>query len=107
MSWHNRHPNLRPEDWDLLDFDQQQNEVFTITINGQSEDNSSPDTEHSVTPQTSRKVVEGEADLGQWVDKVIVAVTIRYFAYKFRSLIFNGNRMPLHISQAIMAQQSI
>ncbi|CAF3621925.1 unnamed protein product [Fusarium graminearum] len=70
MSWHNRHPNLRPEDWDLLDFDQQQNEVFTITINGQSEDNSSPDTEHSVTPQTSRKVVEGEADLGQWVDKI-------------------------------------
>ncbi|KAM0388560.1 hypothetical protein ACHAQC_009597 [Fusarium culmorum] len=69
MSWLNRHPNLRSEDWDLLDFDQQQNEVFTITINGQSEDNK-PGTEHAVTPQTNRKVVEGEADLGLWVDKL-------------------------------------
>ncbi|KAF0637689.1 hypothetical protein FPSE5266_07338 [Fusarium pseudograminearum] len=70
MSWLNRHPNLRPEDWDLLDFDQQQNEVFTITINDQSKDNNKPGTEHGITTQTNRKVVEGEADLGQWVDEI-------------------------------------
>lgn len=73
MSWLNRYPNLRPEDWDLLDFDQQQNEVVTITINDQSEDNNQPNTKHTVTTQTNRKVVEGEADLGLWVDEVIVA----------------------------------
>ncbi|QPC72154.1 hypothetical protein HYE68_002906 [Fusarium pseudograminearum] len=70
MSWLNRHPNLRPEDWALLDFDQQQNEVFTITINDQSEDNNKPNTKHTLTTQTNRKVVEGEADLSQWVDEI-------------------------------------
>ncbi|KPA37182.1 hypothetical protein FLAG1_10013 [Fusarium langsethiae] len=73
MSWINRYPNLRTEDWGLLDFEPHPNEAFTISLNGglcQSKDNSSPEIEPAVTQKTSRKVINGESNLEQWLAQI-------------------------------------
>ncbi|KAG8667863.1 hypothetical protein FPOAC2_13065 [Fusarium poae] len=73
MSWLNRHPKLRSEDWDLLDFEPHPNEAFTISLNEpscQSEDSNNPGNDSTVTKQTSRKHLDGESDLEQWLKQI-------------------------------------
>ncbi|RGP60995.1 hypothetical protein FSPOR_10309 [Fusarium sporotrichioides] len=73
MSWLSRYPNLRNEDWDLLDFEPHPNEAFTISLNGflyQSKDNGSPGIEPAVIRKRSRKPIDDECDLEQWLTQI-------------------------------------
>ncbi|KAL6922859.1 hypothetical protein FSST1_000133 [Fusarium sambucinum] len=73
MSWLNRHPKLRSEDWDLLDFEPHPNEAFTISLNEplyQSEDNINPCGESAPKPQSGRRLINGESDLERWLAQI-------------------------------------
>jgi hypothetical protein len=70
MSWLNRHPSLRKEDWNLLDFESLPNEALVVSIrNGQcqSGDNSESEVDCFSAPQTNRTTIAGDSDLDQWL----------------------------------------
>lgn len=72
MSWLNRHPSLRKEDWKLLDFDSCPTEALVVSIrNGhfQSKDNIDSEADRGYAPQTSRTTIAGDSDLDQWLTK--------------------------------------
>ncbi|KAF5660869.1 hypothetical protein FHETE_8720 [Fusarium heterosporum] len=73
MSWLNRHPHLRDQDLELLDFEPHPNEIFIISFPARphkSNSDSGSNTEHITTPRTNRKVIAGESDLEQWLTQL-------------------------------------
>jgi hypothetical protein len=70
MSWLNRHPSLRKEDWNLLDFESCPTEALVVSIrNGhcQSGDNSESEADRDYAPQTNRTTIAGDSHLAQWL----------------------------------------
>ncbi|RGP79794.1 hypothetical protein FLONG3_2108 [Fusarium longipes] len=73
MSWLNRHPDLRDQDLDLLDFEPRPNEAFVVSLGRrpcQSKEDSKTRNDRIFATQTCRKAITDEVHLDQWLSEL-------------------------------------